>query len=98
MLEFRTPLGVELARGLTIQVRDDDSVNVAFARCELRGCIAAFFPEIYLMTAFRHAQSIDVRYSVAGVDATVSPDIPEWQTVQARLPMNGFAAAVSRLR
>jgi invasion protein IalB len=98
ILEVSVPLGVELAQGLTIRVRNDETVHAAFARCELRGCIATFFPELYLMTAFRHADTIDFRYSVADTDAAISSDRPARESVQVRFPMQGFAAAVSRLR
>jgi invasion protein IalB len=98
LIEIRTPLGVELARGLTIRIRDQEVVNVGFARCDLRGCVAVFFPEVYLMIAFRNARSLDISYSAAGGGGAVSLGGPAWGIVQAQLPIHGFGAAVSKIR
>jgi invasion protein IalB len=98
LLEVRAPLGVALARGLKLRIRNGETFDIAFARCDLRGCVAPFFPEIYLMTALRHEDAVEFRYSAAGAGDANGLAGPEGEIIESRVPLRGFAAAVSRLR
>ncbi|MDF2372549.1 MAG: invasion associated locus B family protein [Rhizobiaceae bacterium] len=81
---LRTPMGVDLTKGLTVKFPDLDAVKLNYVVCARRGCVS----EINLDDAWRNALSRNAA-------VTVSYKIRNGQDIGIEVDLKGFTDAYS---
>ncbi|KAB2722409.1 invasion associated locus B family protein [Brucella intermedia] len=81
------PLGIDLAKGVTVAAADKQLVQSQFTTCVPEGCVTRFAADRDLLKTLRSSEKLTVSMQASGTG----------QEIRLEAPLKGFSAAMDRL-